>query len=47
MGKNPSLIYVRALLVVALAFALANRIDLHRHQPCCDFIYTRGIPLSS
>jgi hypothetical protein len=37
---------VQALLVVALAFALANRIDLHRHQPCCDFIYTRGVPFA-
>ncbi|HEY1938749.1 MAG TPA: hypothetical protein VGJ33_12505 [Candidatus Angelobacter sp.] len=46
MRKNRLLIYLRAFLVVVLAFALANRIDLHRRRPCCDFIYTRGVPFA-
>ena len=31
---------------MVLAFALANRIDFHRRVPCCDFIYTRGVPFT-
>ena len=46
MKKNRRFIYVRAFLIAALAFALANFIDLHRRLPCCDFIYTRGVPFA-
>jgi hypothetical protein len=46
MRKNPLFIYLRAFLVVVLAFALANCIDLLRRRPCCDFIYTRGVPFA-
>ncbi|HEY2499822.1 MAG TPA: hypothetical protein VGK24_22395 [Candidatus Angelobacter sp.] len=37
---------LRAFFVVILAFALANRIDLHRGRLCCDLIYTRGVPFA-
>jgi hypothetical protein len=46
MRKIPLFMYLRAFLVVVLAFALANRTDLHRRRPCCDFIYTRGVPFA-
>ena len=46
MRKNSLFIYLRDFFVVILAFALANRIDLHRHRPCCDLIYTRGVPFA-
>jgi hypothetical protein len=46
MKKNPLSIYLRAFLVVVLAFALANCIDLLRRRPCCDFIFKRGVPFA-